>query len=208
MKKGIFIEIVFLRISGGRLNTDLSVKRVDIEAYLPACVNYALTKGYFTQQEQEQNRDLPTQFYTYFPNLTILTDTTKRNRKYVELPGTLIGLPSNRALRLVLDNCENTYSPVPEAQVGSLNHWLTVFENESFFRLREKKLLLYNVADLAETVDVEMIVSVSDLDDEAELPIPAGEENNALTMCVEFITGQRQIPTESKVDTNDINGNN
>lgn len=207
MKKGIFVESVLLRIAGGRLTTDLAVKRVDIEAYLPACVNYALTKGYFTQQEAEQNRDIPTQFYTNFPGLEIKTNTTKRNRQYIDLPATLVGLPSNRALRSVMDNCEHTYTPIPESMMASINYWLDILPDESFYRLVGKVIWLYNVPELVETLDVDMIVGVEDLDEEAELAIPAGEEDNALNMCVEFVTGQRTITVDTKVDGNDINNN-
>lgn len=207
MTKGVFIELVYQMVNGGRPTTDSSIMRVDIEAYLPACVNYALTKGYFLQVQTEGNRELPTMFFTHFRNLEIRKETFGKNRRYIDLPASLIALPSNRALRMVTDNCDNVYIPLKENHLSNLDYWLNILSDERFYRPIEKKVYLYNEPGIAESANVVMIVSVHDLADTAELPIPAGQEEEALTMCYRFVTGQLNIPTDKINDSRSINSN-
>ena len=50
-----------------------------------------------------------------------------------------------------------------------------------------------------------MVVDVDDLLPTDELPIQAGMEMEAIEMCVQFMTGQRQIPADMKNDKKDLN---
>lgn len=205
MTKEALIEPVFIRINGGVLTPESSVMRVDIEAYIPAVVNFFLTKGYFIQQKEEQNRDIPTSFYTHFNNIPVLKDSTRKDRPYIEIPGTLIPLPSNRALRMILDNMDTPYTPLNDNHLSNLDYWLNILQDERFYRLEGRKIFLYNKPKPVEKMNVVMIVTVEELAMDAELPIPAGSEADAITMLYEFATGIRTIPADKKADAQDIN---
>jgi hypothetical protein len=204
MKKSIFVELIFLKIYGGRPSTDFSVLKPDIEAYLPAAVNYALTKSFYIQKNTERNGDIPTDFYHTFTNLPILKDSTRNNRKYVNMPATLVSMPGNNGIRMVMDNCETVYTPLGDAQLANIDYWLNIMTSEKFYNLSGKKLYIFN-SGIVEKLKLTMIVTPAELSDDEELPIPAGLENEAIDMAYEFVTGIRSTPVDRKIDTRDLN---
>lgn len=204
MKKMIFVESVFNRIYGGRPSTDFSVLKVDIIAFLPAVVNFALTKGFYTQKNQEGNGDLPTQFYHTYRDIPILRDTDKKQTQYFTPPVDMVALPSDRGLRRVMDNCGNIYIPVPDQLMPNMDYWLKVFCGEKYFNQDGKKIKLYNTSPLAKTMSMTGITSADQIDDDDELAIPAGQEQEALDMCYDLAMGIRKVPTDTKIDTQDI----
>ena len=205
MRKSIFIENVYNRIYGGRPSTDFSVLKVDIEAYLPAVVNYALTKGFYTQKNQEQNGDIPTSFYHTFTGLAISRDADRKNRQYFDMPATVVAMPSNRGLRAIFDNCENRYTPLSDNQLSNIDYWINILKSEKFYNLDEKKVYLFNAPKIAKTMKLTMIISADELGDDDELSIPAGLEAEAMDMCFEFVTGIRKLPVDRKIDGRDLN---
>jgi hypothetical protein len=204
MKKGVFKETVYLRATGGRPSADSSIKRADIDAYIPAVVNYALTKGYYLQIQSEGDRELPGQFSTFF-QLPVMRDNKYNGTPYATFPTSLIALPNNRAIRTIADNCDNPFTQLNNAQMRGLNYWLKVFSHKRLYRPIGKDVRFWNIGPLTEFVNTEVIVGVDDLTDDAELPIPAGNEQEALQMCVDFVTGTRQLPADHKNDGRDIN---
>lgn len=205
MLKITFIESVYNRIYGGRPSADFSILKADIEAYLPAVVNFAMTKGFYTQKNQEGNGDIPTSFYHTYTELPLLTDPKRNNRQYFLLPATLVSMPSNRGLRAVFDNCEKRYTPLNDNQLGNISYWTNIFKGQGFYNLDEKKVYVFNSSPLAETIRVTMIITAIELGDEDELSIPAGLEGEALEMCFEFVTGIKKMPVDRKNDARDLN---
>lgn len=205
MKKAVFVESVYNRIYGGRPSTDFSVLKVDIEAYLPAVVNFALTKGFYTQKNQEGNGDIPTSFYHTFKNLPILRDADRKNRQYFVLPATVVAMPSNRGLRAIFDNCENRYTPLSDNQLSNIDYWTGILKDQKFYNLDEKRIYLFNAPSIAKTMKTTMIISADELADDDELSIPAGLEAEAMEMCFEFVTGIRKMPVDRKIDARDLN---
>lgn len=205
MKKSIFRETVLLKITGGQLNDDSSVKRRDINAYMAAAVNYAMTAGYNININVEGNRDFSSVFYGYFPDQTVLVDTTRHNWKYITLPKATIPLPKNQGIRSIEDGCGYNLKPVSDNSFRTINHWIKIFTGDKYFRLEGNKIYLWNLPLPTKKVNLSMIVDVDDLSDDDELPIPAGLEGKAIDICVEFFTGQRQMPADRKNDQRDIN---
>lgn len=62
MTKGILKELVLIALNGGTLNDESAILRADIEAYLPAAVNYAMSKAYNINLQIEGNRDMSSLF--------------------------------------------------------------------------------------------------------------------------------------------------
>lgn len=205
MTKEKFIDTVLIRVGGGTINDESAVWKQDIRAYMSAAINYTVAAGYNVNIKNEGNRDLSAVFYGYFPGLTLSKDSTKNNRRYITLPKGTIALPRNQGIRFVTDNCENTYKPLSDASMGSIKHYEKQFPGVSFFRLEKRKIYLYNIGPLVESLNLTMIVSVDDLDPTDELPIPAGMEPDAIDIAVQFFTGERQLPSDEKNDKTDIN---
>lgn len=205
MKKETLIDQAHIRANGGVLTPDSVIMKVDVESYLPAVVNWFLTKGYYIQSKEEEARDIPTSFYTYFNDLPVIKDSTRKDRPYIDMPGVLIPLPSNRALRSVMDNCDNPYAPLNDAHLSNLDYWLNILSSEKFYRLEGRKIWLYNKPKPVEKMNVIMIVTTEELAMDAELPIPAGMESDAITMLYELSTGIRKIDADLKNDGRDLN---
>lgn len=202
MKKGIFRELLFLRINGGNLNDESSVQKVDIEAYLPIAVNWAVQTARNSSLSSEGNRDLPSQFYGVFENIDI-----KRDKKtpYIELPKGYIPLYGNEGIRFVFDDCTNYYTPLFDANRRTIGYYSTLMPNERFYYPIRDILELYNVPKTAKKLSGEYIVNIDDLSDDDELPIPAGFENDAINMAYSWISGEREIPADKKNNNADIN---
>lgn len=205
MKKNVFVELVYIEAHAGRPSTDFVVLRSDIEAYLPAAVNFALTKGFYTQKNQEGNGDIPTQFYQYFGQLALSVDNDRKKRSYFLMPKTLIALPSNRALRSVMDNCENIYTEIKDQQLSNIAYWENALPNERFYKWEGKRVYLYNKPALTEVMNITAIVESSELSAEDELAIPAGLEAEAIQVCSELVLGVRKLPVDRKTDGRNIN---
>lgn len=201
MKKGAFVDLVILRIGGGVLNTDLHVQRVDIQAYIPAAVNYALTAGRNISLAQEGNRDLPSMFYGTFSDLPI--DRTS-NTPFVTLPKGYVGLYGNEGVRSVFDDCGNYYTPLMDADRRVIKAYKEKLIGQGFYYpIGQTKLEVYPTNPLVESLNGEYIVRSEDLTDEDELPLIASTETMALDLVIQWFTNQRSMPADLLVNKAD-----
>jgi len=202
MTKEVFVETVILRVNGGNLSDESSTQRVDVEAYLPAAVNYAVTAGRNTNLQIEGNRDYPSLFYGSFSNLSIDRSQTPPT---VTLPKGYMPLAGNEGIRFVHDNCGNYYAPLMDADRRTIKSYSKQLTDQLYFYPLGKKLELWGLNPLAEDLSGEIIIDVEELAPTDELPIQAGFETMALDICYQWITGQRQYPADKKNNNADIN---
>jgi len=194
MQLGEFVDLVLLRIGGGVLTDELAVERVDIRAYLPSAVNYALTAGRNNSIQQEGNRDLPSMFYGTFSDLVI--DRSEATA-FVTLPKGYVPLYGNEGIRSVFDNCNNYYSPLMDADRRLIKAYKDKLIGQGFYYpIGKYKLEVYPTNPLSEKLNGEYVVNVADLDDEDELPLPASTEEIALNLTIQWFTNQRQSPAD------------
>lgn len=205
MQKDIFIELVYQAAHANRPSTDFVVLRADIEAYIPAVVNFALTKGFYTQKNQEGNGDIPTQFYAKYTDIPVSQETTGKMNYYFEMPALLVALPSDRGLRMITDNCGNLYTPIKDIQLSNIDYWLKVLPCEKFYSKSGNNVTLYNKPSGVVKMNLTGVVESSELKDTDQLPLPAGEEKDAIDMCMDFVLGVRQLPVDRKVDGRNLN---
>jgi hypothetical protein len=208
MKKGIMVESVLLRINGGHIPVDASVQRRDIRAYLPAAVNYVMSAGYNINIQVEENRDLSSLFYGYFPNNAVHIDTDRHNWLYINYPKGTVALPKNQGIRSVEDGCGYFLKPLSDNAFRTINHYKQVLNGDKYFRPDGKKIYLFNMPPVivdGPGIPMSMIVDSAELTDDDELPIPAGLEGKAIDECVAYFTGERQAPANRKSDNRDIN---
>lgn len=197
MTRGVFVESVIIRLGGGVLNEDMDVKRLDVLAYLPASVNYAMTAGRNTHLAQEGDRDFPSMFFGTFSNLTI--DRTANIAK-VTLPKGYVPMYGNEGLRSVYDNCNNYYAPLMEADRRMMKQVGSKMLDQGFYFPLGNDLQLWTPSPLIETINGEYIVRVEDLDDEDELPLAGDTLALALDHCFQWISDQRERPASLKTD--------
>lgn len=201
MTKAVFVESVILAIGGGVLTDELNLKRMDVEAYLPAAVNYAVTAGRNISIAQEGNRDLPSMFYGTFTDLPI--DRTGKVA-FITLPKGYIPLYGNEGIRSVFDNCGNYYSPLMDADRRTIKQYHDKFIDQGFYYpIGKDKLEVYPSNQMVTLLNGEYIVKVDDLDDDDELPLPASTETMALDLCIQWFTGQRSSPADLIVNKSD-----
>lgn len=200
MKIGVLTETVFLRVNGGKPSTDNSVLRADIRALLPAAINYALDASYNINIRSEGDRDLPTEFYGSYENVAIVR-TGKR--PFITLQKGTVPLKGNAGIRSVNDDCDNFYAPLTDSDMATIKHWSTIAIGTKWYRRKGATLELYNAGELAETLNYQAITSISELSDTDEAPIQAGQEPVVLELLTQWITGEKQIPYDSKIDSRD-----
>lgn len=200
MTEGKAIELVFLKMNGGKPTPDNSVMRADIRTYLPASVNYAMDVVYNNNLEIEGDRDFPSEFYSVFESVVI--DRTDRLPKIALMAGTA-PLKGGAGIRFVYDNCGNQYSPVSDSDMGSIEYYSGLTPGMCWYRRTGDNLTLYGINPLAESINYQAITKVEDLADTDELPIQAGAEERVLDKMAEWFG--KKFNYDNLVDTKDVN---
>jgi len=203
MKKNVLIDLVLLDLNGGELNDESAILRQDIEAYLPAAVNYAMNKSYNINIQVEGNRDMSALFYGSFFDLPIVRELGRVPKIF--LPKGTVALPRNQGIRYVSDGCGGTFAPLMDADLHTIVHYSKILPDNKFYRLKQGYIELWNISPIAETLNMEMIVSVEDLDDDDELPLQAGVEEDAINLCLQHFDPQRKTPADKINNTVDLN---
>lgn len=194
MTKSVFAENVLIAMGGGVLTNELAIQRVDIFAFLPAAVNYALTAGRNTSLSQEGNRDLPSMFYGTFTDLVI---DRSSNTAFVTLPKGYVPLYGNEGVRSVFDDCGNYYAPLMDADRRLIKAYKDKLTEQGFYYpIGKNKLEVYPTNPLVEMLNGEYIVRVQDLGDDDELPLPADTEMMAVQLLAQWFTDPRKRPAD------------
>lgn len=204
MTKARFRELVFLSVNGGQLNDSASANRRIIDAYIPCAINWVMVNDYRINLRQEPTRDVSSLFYGFFPSLSIQVDTDRHNWKYVTYPKKVVPLPRNQGIRGIEDGTGYQLKPLSDNGFRTIGHFGKVFADR-YYRAEQKGIYLFGLPSPVVTVSGTFIVDVRDLDDTDELPIPAGQEADAIKLCIEFATGVRQMPADRKSDERDTN---
>lgn len=197
---GVLIETVYLRVNGGKPSTDNSVIRADIRALLPAAINYAMDASYNINVKTEGDRDLPAEFYGVYEDVVI--DRSGKRPFFMLEKGT-VPLKGNQGVRFVNDDCNHYYAPLQDSDLATIDHWSGIATGTKWYRRKGKKIELYNVNPIAETINYQAITSISELLDTDEAPIQAGQEPAVIELLNSWITGEKQIPYDSKIDSRD-----
>lgn len=203
MKVGEMLDLLIIKLGGGRLTSDTSVRREDLSVYLAPAVNYALLKQYYVTKNEEGVSDFPEDFVATFTDVPVQFDSD-RDLSYVDLPGEILSMSNNRGLRNVSAmKGADTFIQISLNDRSQVAYYPNTFAGYTLFWLEGQRIYFQNIA--TDKVLVRMIQSVNELDYEAELPIPAGYEVEVMKLMEEFFTGQRQLPFDNKPDNNKPN---
>jgi len=198
MTKGVLIELILQSIAGGVKTQDSGryARKEDVEAYLAAAINYSLAKAYYINKAENEG---------IFPNDFIATyildveDDPIEGVRFVPLPSKILSMPANRGLRSV--------GPVKgDAQFVQMNfeasahdeYYKGSIRNITGFMLIGQTIQFRNLSHLVDKVKIRQVASIEDMDDEQELPIPAGMEVEVIQICTEFFTGVRSLPKDNR----------
>lgn len=186
------MESVFTSINGGRPNTDLSVMREDIQALIPAAVNFAITGDYWANIQRDNDREIPNSFVTEF---CIKGIECHNDIHYVRFDKKTINIPGNGGIRYVQDAMGNVYSP-RALGVSSKGYWDKALAIMPEYQRRGDCIFLYNKPELVDMIFVGSVLSVSELSDDDDLPIPAGMEPQVIDILMNFFVNQRMQPKD------------
>src|SRR5215217_2814665 len=197
MKKGDLIGSVLLMASGGRPTTDMSVREYDVRSLLAPAINYAMDATYNINLKSEGDRDFPTEFYGTYEDIPIVR--TGKRPSFTLQKGT-VPLKGNAGIRAVYDDCDNFYAPLTDSDMATIGHWSGISSGTKWYRRKSMTIELWNVNPNATLINYQAITNVDDLDDDDELPIQAGQDPVVIDLLFQWITGEKQIPYDPKIN--------
>lgn len=206
MKKATLVDLVYLKIAGGRPSPDVNVKRIDIVAYLPAAINTAIREQYFTELQLGEEIDLlPDQFIKPFEDVPVLFSTS-RDLKYIDLPEKPIAFLESSGVRSI----SPMKGDIAFEYIKNRNQ-LKGYEQyagiKTFFWLEGDKALFQNISPLVDKVLVILIGSMSEVSDDDEAPIPFGLEEKVINNCYNWFSGERFNPADEIENSTDLQNN-
>jgi hypothetical protein len=197
-----YIELVYLRVTGGQPSTDNSVMLTDIRAMLPAAANYAMDKAYNINLRDEGDRDVPSEFYGQYDDVPI--DRTGKI-PFIELVKGVVPLKIGAGIRFVYDDCGGQYSPLSDSDMSTINYYGKQMDGMKWFRRIGMNLNLYGLNPLAGVLNYQAVTRIEELEDTDEMPIQAGYEKDVLDILIQHFSGQRSMPYDNIIDTKDVN---
>lgn len=202
MTKNELIGTVLLRIGGGRVTSDMSVRAADVRTLIAPAINLAIEAGDNLNRAEENDRDYLTEFYGTYSDVAI--DRTER-LPFFNLEEATVPLKGNNGIRAVYDNCGTFYGKMTAADRASVAYYSNLTPAMGWYFRLGSKVQLYGINPLAETVNYDALVSVDALGDDDMLPLVAGTEAKAIDVLYQLVTGQMANPYDSRIDKDDIN---
>jgi hypothetical protein len=200
--KRIFAEQVLRLINGGDYPTSNPIDERDVYLYGEQCLNYLLEKHLNLYGD-----DISSEFISTYEAVPILRNTV-RNKLYSELPSQLVSLKGGRGLRQISTSQdeENVFIPINSGDDGVYRGLeASNLGGQIGYWLEGSKVLYKNMPDYFEgkTVMIKMISSLSSIDEDERIMIPASVEKEFIDMVVAMMKGARFTPKDEIADNND-----
>lgn len=199
--KAQLIGQILLKVEGGVVTPDSSVRWGECETYLAMAVNYVMTGQYWAESRSEGGHNINPLLYTVTENVAIQTDGTT-GRKYFTLPFTLITLPKARALE-VNTMCGKICFPLTQGDDALEQYYGKFKKSISYLPEGQTKVWLYNVPALVSAIRTKQWVHIGSLNDTDLVILPSDGDTKVVDMCVQFMTGERELPKDYIQDTKD-----
>lgn len=201
MKLKKLVELINLRMGGGKLSPDHSVHRSDIKAFLPLAVNAALDKAYNENKNVEGVGDLPSQFYAFFGPVPVDNDCFPMR---FELENSTVPLKGGYGLKNVMDCNGNFYAPVPDEALPNLKNTYGLAPGINWYRrVGSTCIEVWTHNDLLEGLTYQAICDADQLEDDDEVPIQAGQEPFVIEFLTSHFSGQLGVPYDNAIDNKD-----
>ena len=207
MTKGQIIELIILRVNGGRLTNDTKVRREDVEVLLSAAINYALLGQYTLYKRETGDNNIPEPYIATYPNVETNYDQD-RELYYIDLPSGIMVLPKNYGLQSV--SPMKGVANFVQTNFNDRHHnqyYTNSFRDVTLFWMEGDKVYFQNLPTGVDKILVRLIQSFKELEDDDELAIPGGLEIDILKLMTEWFAGQRSFPADMKPDNSDNTNN-
>jgi hypothetical protein len=197
MTVGVMVETIYQRVQGMKPSIDSSVKRVDIRAYLPAAINYAMNQQYYLNiQTDKDTGALPKLFVATYEDVEV-KKSESRDLRYFDLPASPIALPNDNGIESV-SAMQGAVSFYPMKTQHQLSGYERFVGGNVGYWIEGRKVFLSGASPVLGRVLVRMTASVEDLDSDDRVPVPAGMEVSIIDICVQHFTGARSMPQDNK----------
>ena len=200
MTKGEMISEVMLAVTGGKPTVDSAVLRPDIEVMLAPAINYSIVKDYYINKREGQS-EIQDDFLASY--LVSISNDTLRGQ-YLQLPQRVISLGNNKGIWSIRSPKGSNDVILSRASRRGHNQYYTNLTGDYILAYPEgQRVYLDNVPPSVTSLLVTMVASVADLDEDDQVPVPAGVELEVIKILVDHFLGQREIPKDTIVNSRD-----
>jgi hypothetical protein len=195
-----YIGEILLRIAGGELTPDISVRRGEVKTYLAMAVNYVLTGQYWAESRAEGEKTINRLLYTPFE---INAAPDAYGKWYLTLPKKMVTIAKGRALEIQTLGGRMCY-PLQQGD-DMLEEFYSCLKPEicSYIIDSSTRIKLFNKPPLVNAFKVKYWVELSDLNDTDELLIPTDAQVTVIDMAVKFLLGERKEDKDYNEDQQD-----
>ena len=208
MTKAEAVDMVLTQVLGGSLNENSDVQRSDIAPYLAAVIDWAIREDLDERRDRRRlDRAISAQLLEHIDEDLLCTyeltpqRDTKRNEHYVVLPVSILSTFGNSGLDYSgpIDIKGNAFRKLKNRShltgVQDIIGNTTFYYYEKAGETSEQRVYYVNMGHPVCNVLVRILVGISDLQDDATLPIPQGYEKAVIDLTVEFFREQRMTPS-------------
>ena len=211
MTVGEAIDMVLLRVNGGRLTQESSVQRAEIRTLLPVVMDRFLTieKRMRKQESRQEGAPEPWDDGSFFGiyNLTPQKDSVT-GLWHVDLPGSLSQIGSG-AISTVYPEKFPLLPFVPAKHPSLLAGANGIFGDQVFYYPEANgdstRISLVNYSGFGCDITVWALLSTVDLADTDQLPVPRSIQPDALEYMCQWFERQRGVIADNDKDDSDIN---
>lgn len=196
MTKGELIELVLLRVSGGKLSPDITVRREDIEIMFSAAYNLVVSQDQSEKHNIKEFRLLGPQFalLSTFQS-TLITPTPGDPYYYMEPPGA--NDTGDWVARVAPKTGQEFIRVRTASDVQSISFPVPVFWTEG------KRIYIYNQMSDCQ-LRVTYHIDPRHFDDDDEIPFPDGGDAKVIEYLCEYFEKQRMNPTDYRTNDHDV----
>jgi hypothetical protein len=196
--KSELISQSLIKLGGGIVTSDMSVRWGEAESYLAYCVNYVMSGTYWADSKNEGEKTINPMLLMRYP-MQVLTDENRADQLYSLFPVRAISLSKGRSIEVRLIN-GRICIPVTVGNSG-LQGYYARFKSEPSYEVESRiRINWHNIDPLIQQVIAGIVVHVEDLDDDDEVLLPSEADLQVVDMMVQFLSGEKQLPKDKVQD--------
>lgn len=202
MKVEDIVGAVLLRVSGGKVTSDLSVHPADVKAYIPDAINQLMGTRIDSELSGLPEHVTPNGLFVNVLE-PIAVQVNSRNLAYVVLPQRPLTVLGARSVVAVgeLGGRQFTRIKHDEGTLGSFYYKtrteMTTYDVEGI------NVVFYNLPTTVTNVFAKIIVHINDLNFGDEIFVPSGMETAIVDTIYQRVMNQRATPTDQIIDGRD-----
>lgn len=195
------IGAVLLKVSGGKVTSDLSVHPADVMTYIPDGINMLMG----TRVNEEYGIDPSVYpnglFVQVYDDLVLQTNS--RNLKYVEFPVRPLSVKGGKSVIAVGEMGGKPFTRIyhDEGTLGAF-YWKTKTDVTTF-DVEGGTAVFYNIPNSVENVYAKLIVHIDSIGFTDDIFVPSGMENQLIDIIYNMVMQQRVNPKDTIIDGKD-----